>query len=297
MFSRDISYFSTPRNDNSAAHSRHVADGQTNHNKLGITMKNLAALAAIALFTCTTASAEDLRIGTSADYPPWESVNENNEIVGFDRDFGDELCRRIEANCTWINQAYDGLLPALQIGKFDAVISGISITEERAKMVDFSSAYADAPNSVIGAVDAGFGTLDTPADLLAALADKTVGVQTGTTHEQVVKAHFEGATLRSYDRPDQIVNDLLAGRIDAAMMETSAAEPFLKGDQKDKLSLVGPLLTSADFAEFGQGQGVALGKGKQDLQGRMDAAIAEMLADGTMAKLSETWFGYDLSAK
>jgi polar amino acid transport system substrate-binding protein/octopine/nopaline transport system substrate-binding protein len=260
-------------------------------------MKTLAALAAAGVLACTTASAEDLRIGTSADYPPWESVDANNEIVGFDRDFGDELCKRIEANCTWINQAYDGLLPALQIGKFDAVISGISITAERAKMVDFSAAYADAPNSVAGLADAEFGELGTSADLLAALADKTVGVQTGTTHEQVVKAHFEGAGLRSYDRPDQIVNDLLAGRIDAAMMETSALEPFLSGEQKGKLTYLGPLLTSADFAEFGQGQGIALGKGRADLQARMDAAIAEMLADGTLSQLSEKWFGYDLSAK
>jgi polar amino acid transport system substrate-binding protein/octopine/nopaline transport system substrate-binding protein len=265
---------------------------------MGIIMKTLAVLATAGLFAVTTASAEELRIGTSADYPPWESVDANNEIVGFDRDFGDELCRRIEAKCTWITQAYDGLLPALQIGKFDAVISGISITEERAKMVNFSAAYADAPNSVISAADAAATELETSEALLAALAGKTVGVQSGTTHEQVVKAHFEGASHRSYDRPDQIVNDLLAGRIDAAMMETSALEPFINGEQKGKIAYMGPLLTSADFAEFGQGQGIALSKKRSDdLQARMDKAIADMLADGTMEALSDKWFGYDLSAK
>lgn len=94
------------------------------------------------------------------------------------------------------------------------------------------------------------------------------------------------------------MNDLLAGRIDAAMMETSALEPFLQGDHKDKIGYMGPLLTSTDFAEFGQGQGVALSKKRSDdLQARMDKAIANMLADGTMGALSEKWFGYDLSAK
>jgi len=100
-----------------------------------------AVMVSIGFLACSGAMAEDLRIGTSADYPPWESVDENNEIVGFDRDFGDEMCKRMEATCVWNNQTFDGLLPGLNVGKFDAVISGISINEERSKMVDFSAAY------------------------------------------------------------------------------------------------------------------------------------------------------------
>ena len=260
-------------------------------------MKKILGLVAISFVLTGVASAEEVRIGTSADYPPWESVNADNEIVGFDRDFGDEVCRRIGATCTWENQAFDGLLPSLQIGRFDVVISGLSITEQRAEMVDFTVAYADAPNSVAAAADSAFGEVSDSAALVAALADRTIGVQTGTTHEQVVTAHFEGATLRTYDRPDQIVADLIAGRIDAAMMERSAWDPFFSGEQGAKLMYLGPLLTSADFGEFGQGQGIAMRKGQDDLRARMDQAISEMLADGTLAEMSETWFGYDLSAQ
>ncbi|MEB8386793.1 transporter substrate-binding domain-containing protein [Rhodobacteraceae bacterium KMM 6894] len=256
-----------------------------------------AVMVSIGLLTCSGAMAEDLRIGTSADYPPWESVDANNEIVGFDRDFGDEMCKRMEATCVWNNQTFDGLLPGLNVGKFDAVISGISINEERAKMVDFSAAYADAPNSIAAVAGSEFGSPKDAAAVVEAMSGKTFGVQVGSTHEQVVRAHFADSEVRVYDRPDQVVNDLMAGRIDAALMERSAWESFIEGDYKDKLSYVGPQLTSADFPEFGQGQAVALKKDSAELQSRMNDAITSMLADGTMTALSEKWFGYDISAQ
>lgn len=91
--------------------------------------------------TLTSAGAQQLHIGTSADYPPWELVDASGQIIGFDRDVGDELCKRMETSCEWQNQTYDGLLPGLQVGKFDLVMSGVSINEERAQRVDFSAAY------------------------------------------------------------------------------------------------------------------------------------------------------------
>ncbi|MEI4263940.1 transporter substrate-binding domain-containing protein [Roseovarius sp. D0-M9] len=256
-----------------------------------------SVMVSIGLLTCSGAMAEELRIGTSADYPPWESVNSDNEIVGFDRDFGDELCKRIDADCTWNNQTFDGLLPGLQVGKFDAVISGISINEERSQMVDFTVAYADAPNNIVANSTSNFGEIDGPESLVDAMSGKTFGVQVGSTHEQVVRAHFGDSEVRVYDRPDQVVNDLIAGRIDAGLMERSAWETFVNGDYKDELKYVGPLLSSADFPEFGQGQAVALSKDSDELQGRMNEAIEGMLSDGTVAAMSEKWFGYDISAK
>lgn len=260
-------------------------------------MKTVHALIAAAALLGVPAQAENLRIGTSADYPPWESVDQENQIVGFDRDFGDALCERIKAECEWINQAYDGLLPGLQIGKFDFVISGISITAERAKMVDFSAAYADAPNAFF-ALSSNEGLASTDKDGLApALSGKVIGVQIGTTHSAVVAAHFGDSTVRNYDRPEQIVDDVIAGRLDAGLMERSALEPFLTGENGGKLAQIGSLLTSADFAEFGQGQAVAARQGRDELNQRVNAAINDMLADGTLTELSVKWFGYDLSFK
>lgn len=254
-----------------------------------------SSLLALTFGLATAASAADLRIGSSADYPPWESVDANNEIVGFDRDMGDELCKRINANCVWTNQAYDGLLPSLQVGKFDAIISGMSINEERAKMVDFTIAYADAPNSFAGPAASELSAATSKEELIAALSGKVIGVQSGTTHEQVLQAHFPDVDVRSYERPDQIADDLRAERLDAGLMEVSAWQPFLEGSESG-LKTFGPQLTSADYAEFGFGQGIALAKDSA-LKADMDKAIAEMLADGTIEKLSVKWFGYDLSSK
>jgi len=258
-------------------------------------MKRLLAILALSL-AASVASAEDLRVGTSADYPPWESVDAGGEIIGFDRDIGDEICKRIEANCTWQNQAYDGLLPGLQVGKFNLVISGVSINEERAQKVDFSAAYADAPNAI--AVLAGNAAVEAKSakDLQDKLGSASIGVQTGTTHEQVVRAHFPNADVRAYDRPDQVADDIVAGRIEAGLMERSAWEPLVK-DRGGKLVYAGPLLTGADFAEFGKGQGVAIAKGNAELTARVDKAVTGMLADGTVKTISEKWFGYDISKK
>lgn len=259
-------------------------------------MKRLIATLALTLMAGAS-YAEDLRIGSSADYPPWESVDAAGKIVGFDKDVGDEICKRISATCTWQNQSYDGLLPALQVGKFDLVISGVSINDERSKKVDFSAAYADAPNSLVVAAGSDFASAKTAADLTKVLAKASIGVQSGTTHEQVVRAHFPDADVHVYDRPDQIADDLLAGRLDAGLMERSAWVPLIKARGEDKLVYAGPLLTSADFAEFGKGQGVALGKGKTELKGKLDGAVESMLKDGTIKTISEKYFGYDVSKK
>ncbi|QCM14033.1 transporter substrate-binding domain-containing protein (plasmid) [Agrobacterium tumefaciens] len=256
--------------------------------KITMTALGLSLLATVAL-------AEDLRIGTSADYPPWESVDASGNIVGFDKDVGDEICKRISATCNWQNQAYDGLLPGLQVGKFDLVISGVSINEERAQKVDFSVAYADAPNSLVVPAGSEAASLKSAAELVKALAEASIGVQTGTTHEQVIRAHFPDADVRVYERPDQIADDLIAGRIDAGLMERSAWEPLVKDRGDDKLAYAGPLLTSADFPEFGKGQGIALGKGKTELKAKIDVAVDAMLKDGTIRTISEKWFGYDVS--
>ncbi|HTO31523.1 MAG TPA: transporter substrate-binding domain-containing protein [Pararhizobium sp.] len=261
-------------------------------------MKKLMLTTAILALSFTAALAADIRIGSSADYPPWESVDASGNIVGFDRDVGDEICKRISANCTWTNQAFDGLLPSLQVGKFDLVISGISINEERSKQVDFSVAYADAPNNLSALADSEAAKATDRAALEKALVGKVIGVQTGSTHEQVAKAHFKDSEVRIYDRPDQVLDDIIAGRIDAGLMEKSAWLPLLKTEKaKDKVIFAGPQLTSADYPEFGKGQGIAIRKGQDELKASIDKAVADMLADGTMAKISQKWFEYDVSKK
>jgi octopine/nopaline transport system substrate-binding protein len=259
-------------------------------------MKTLALSSLLACLLAGTAMADTLRVGTSADFPPWESVNEAGDVIGFDRDVIDEVCKRIEAECNVTNQAFDGLLPALQVGKFDMVISGMSITEERAEQVDFSNAYAEPPYRFAVAAGSDLTKIEKREDLEAALEGKVIGVQTGSTHEAVVRAHLPKSEPRLYERNEQIADDLNAGRIDAGLLEQSVWEQLMEA-REGQLSLAGPLLSSADYAEFGNGTAIAMRKGSDDLKKRVDEAVASMLADGKIAELSNKWFGYDLSYK
>lgn len=257
----------------------------------------LTILASVLIGLATVAAqAETLRVATSADYPPWESTDATGKVVGFDRDVGDEICKRIAADCVWTNQAFDGLLPSLLVGKFDLVMSALSITAARAKQVDFTRAYADSPYHVATSKGSPIAAAKTRADLEKALTGKIIGVQSGSTHEAVAKAHFKDADVRAYERNEQIADDLAAGRIDAGLLETSVWSELIKSHD-GQIELAGPDLSSADYAEFGNGQGIALKKGREDLKARLDKAIAGMLSDGTMTALSKKYFDYDLSFK
>ncbi|OWK25478.1 hypothetical protein AJ87_09575 [Rhizobium yanglingense] len=140
-------------------------------------------------------------------------------------------------------------------------------------------------------------TAKTREELEKGLAEgKAIGVQSGSSHEGVVRAHFKSADVRLYDRYEQLADDLAAGRIDAGLLEQSVLQDLMKS-RDGQIELVGPMLTSADYAEFGNGQGLALKKGRDDLKNRIDKVIADMLSDGTMTKLSTKFFGYDLSFK
>lgn len=185
-------------------------------------------------------------------------------------------------------------MPGLIVGKYDLVMAVISITAERAKQVDFSAPYADAPNQFAVLASSPIASAKSVKDLEAAIKGKVLGIQAGTTHEAVVRKHFPGIKVQIYDRTDLLANDLRSGRIDAGLMERSAWEAIFK-DSSPPLAYAGPLLSSADYPEFGKGQAITLAKNKPELKDAVDKAIADLLADGTMAKLSQKWFGYDVS--
>ncbi|WP_029063898.1 transporter substrate-binding domain-containing protein [Labrenzia sp. DG1229] len=257
-------------------------------------MKRLIIAAALSAFAVLPARAEVLRIATSADYPPWESVNASGEMLGFDLDVGNAICAKIEVECEWTNQAYDGLLPALVAGQYDLIMSAISITEERKNSIDFSTAYAQAPAS-FGTLGEGFGEISDKSALQAAIDGKAVGVQGSSIFERVVAEHFPSADVKTYQQADQIIADLKTGRIDAAVMEVSAWDEFGSADKDANLTMFGPLMTYAEYPQLGDGIGLGIGKGNTELKARIDGAIAELLADGTIAKASDKWFGYDVT--
>ncbi|MGI9504084.1 MAG: transporter substrate-binding domain-containing protein [Geminicoccaceae bacterium] len=242
----------------------------------------------------TSASAETLRIATSADFPPWEAVDSDGNMVGFDVDFGNEVCTRIDAECEWTNQAYDGLLPALIAKQYDMIVAAISITDERRQSITFSTAYAQAPAAFANIGDT-YAEVSDAAALNEAVNAATVGVQGASTFEGLMAAHFKGSDVRVYQRADEIIADLRTGRLDAGLMEISAWEEFAEANKDIELTMFGPALTYDVYPELGAGIGIGLQPSADDLKARIDAAITSMLEDGTIAAMSQEWFGYDVS--
>jgi arginine transport system substrate-binding protein len=143
-----------------------------------MTMKKVLIAALLAGVSLSATAAQTIRFATEASYPPFESIDANNKIVGFDVDLANALCKEIDATCTFTNQAFDSLIPSLKFRRFDAVMAGMDITPEREKQVLFTTPYYD--NSALFVGQQGkFTSIDQ-------LKGKKVGVQNGTTHQKFI---------------------------------------------------------------------------------------------------------------
>lgn len=259
-------------------------------------MKTVGKILALGLaLWAGQATAEDLTIATSADYPPWESVDGTGKIVGMDIDVGMEACKRINATCKFVDQGFDGLLPALNIGKFDMVISALSMSKQRMDRVDFSTPYAKSSSRVVVVDGSDLNDQSTKEDLISAMSGKTVGTQVGSAQTGAVVANFEGATNREYERADQMFDDLRAGRVDGIMLIETAAVDIMKTESGRGTKFAGPSFTGKVLPELGMGFGIAVKKGNAELKARLDKAVESMIADGTIKTLSEKHLGKDVT--
>ena len=170
-----------------------------------------------------------IKVGTSADYPPFESVDANGNKVGFDVDLMTEIAKRLGVKLEWVDMPFDSLIAAVQEGKIDASISGFNYSEERDKMIDFSDAYFTSEDAFTVA-DGFAGTIAKPEDV----ASFKVGVQTGTTQDSwltdnlVKDGALPEANLFRYDRVDQAMLDLKSGRIEVMMSDYVPAQALAK---------------------------------------------------------------------
>ena len=270
-----------------------------------------AALACSLLVLAGAASAKDWKtvvIGMEGGYDPYNLTDPSGKIVGFEPDLAADVCARIKVECKIIAQDWDGMIPGLQAGKFDVIMDGMSITDERKQTIDFSVPYANVPAALATAKAsplanlAGAGTLvnfekdkatgeATLKTLREALKGKTIGVQVSTTHATFATNHLKDvATIKEYKTTDERDLDLKSGRIDAILDdETEVAAMLAKDDAKD-FTEFGPHLTGGDF---GIGVGMGLRKSDADLTAKFDAAIKAAIADGSVKKYSLQWFKID----
>lgn len=249
-----------------------------------------------------------LRVATEGAYPPYNMVDAGGNLVGFEIDMMKDVCRRIGTDCQFIAQAWDGMIPALQAGRFDAIVAGMSITDERRQAVDFSSGYTTTPAFLVSAnanplqeVDYGVegvnlteidaaeqATLD---KLRSLLKGKVMGVQNSTIHANFADTYLADVVdIRRYDTQENMALDMQTGRIELGLADAVTWNAFLQRPEGKDFSFFGP---GFDGGLFGNGQGIAIAKGRAELLAALNKALAEAKADGSMKALSVQWFGFD----
>ena len=247
----------------------------------------ILAAAVMFIATATFANAEKIRIATEGAYPPFNSVDKNGKLVGFDVDIANALCKEMKAECTIVTQDWDGMIPALLANKYDAIVASMSITDERKKKVDFTNKYYNTPAKFARKKGSGIEISK------AGLKGKVVGVQRATTHDTFITAMFPGAKIKRYASQDDAYLDATAGRVDLLIADSVA----MKGGFLDKANgkgweFVGPDYTDRKF--FGDGVGIAIRKGEDKLREKFNKAIAAIRANGTYKKIQAKYFDFDI---
>ena len=241
-------------------------------------MKKILIAALLAGMTASAGAAETIRFATEASYSPFEFVDANNAMQGFDIDLANALCKEMQAQCTFTNQAFDSLIPSLRFRRFDAVISGMDITPERLQQVAFTQPYYE--NSAIFIAQKGKFTD------LASLKGKRVGMQNGTTHQKYLMDKHPEITAVPYDSYQNAILDLKNGRLDAVFGDSAVVNEWLKKDAD--LATVGDKIT--DKAYFGTGLGIAVRQDNHALLDQFNTALNKVRQDGTYQTIYQKWF-------
>lgn len=251
-----------------------------------------------------------LKIATEGAYAPWNFIKPGGQLDGFEIDLAHELCARIQAKCEVVAQDWDGLIPSLNAGKFDAIMAGMSITEKRQEVIGFSRPYA-APlngllvmgNGPLAALPDATATFDLDSDEAGAkawvakmaplLKGKVVGVQGSTTASAFAEKYLSGLMeVREYKTVDAHNLDLVSGRIDAVLANAVVLKLATEQASMQGAKMAGPIFAGGVF-----GPGIAIGLRKDDsaLRARLDQAINAEIADGSLKKLSQKWLKLDVT--
>lgn len=244
----------------------------------------LATLGVVLTSGAYAQSSKTLRLGTEGAYPPFNFIDKDGKVKGFDIDIGDALCAEMKRKCEWVTQDWDGIIPALKNKKFDAIIASMSINETRKKQVDFSDRYYFTPGMMIARTGSGFKQ--------NALAGKTVGVQVETIHAQFMEARYKDVSLKQYKTQDEANLDLANGRLDIVMADSAVLDEWVKGNGgAAKFERVGDFIRDPIL---GNGAGIAVRKGDKALTEAFNKALAAIKANGTYAKINDKYFEFDI---
>ncbi len=214
-----------------------------------------------------------VRMGTEGAYPPYNFINDSGEVDGFERELGDELCKRAGLTCEWVTNDWDSIIPNLVSGNYDTIIAGMSITPERDEVIDFTQEYIPGSPSAYMALSA---DVDLAGGIIAA---QTATIQAGYVADS-------GATLVEFATADETIAAVRNGEADAVLADKDFLAPIV-AESNGELMFVG------DDVIIGGGVGMGIRESDEELKAQFNAAIDSMKADGTLNAMIKKWFGED----
>lgn len=257
---------------------RKTLDGTRFHFAIKLNANMLRLVLATALLISVSLSCtrepDIVKLGTEGAYPPYNFINDDGEVDGFERELGDELCRRAHLECIWVTDEWDSMIPNLVAGNYDTILAGMTITDERDQIIDFTQLYIPPSPSVY-----------------LALAGASMEVINGKVAAQVstIQADYlsqSGATLLQYALAPEVVSAVLQDEADAALVDLEFARESM-AESEGRLILVGPRVM------LGSGVGIGVREQDSQLKDKLDRAIGAMKADGSLNDLIRKWFGAD----
>jgi len=237
--------------------------------------KLILATGALALLS-GMAFAQDgktIRMGTEGAYPPYNFLNDKGEVDGYEREIGDEACKRAELTCEWVTNEWDSIIPNLTSGNYDTIIAGMSITAEREAVISFTQNYLPPAASAYAAMSA-------DADLTGGV----IAAQTSTIQASFVAE--SGTTLLEFATLDETLAAVRNGEADAVFADKDALVPAVEESG-------GEMVFAGDDVPLGGGIGIGLRQSDTELKEKFDAAITSMKEDGTVNTAIKKWFGDD----
>jgi lysine-arginine-ornithine-binding protein len=226
-----------------------------------------------------------VRIGTEGAYAPFNFIDANNQLQGFDVDIAKAVCEKMKAECTFVAQDWDGIIPALLAGKFDAIVASMSITDERKEKVAFTDRYYTTPGNFV------VPTTSTITDTSpASLKGKVIGAQSATTAAAYLEEKYKDSDIKLYATQDEANADLAAGRLDAGLADKFVLYPWLQSEAGKCCKFVGEDMMDVNP----QGQGIAVRKEDTELLGKLNTALKEIKADGTYKKINAKYFPFSI---
>jgi octopine/nopaline transport system substrate-binding protein len=274
-------------------------------------------LAGATLVLGTSAMAQEktwtkIRVATEGAFAPWNFTKPDGTLDGFEIELYKDLCSRMKVECTIEAQSFDGIIPALNAGKFDAIMAGMSATAKREEVMAFTQPYGTTGQTfavlkssplatmplngkIFSLASNEAGAAAAVEELKPVLKDKTIGVQGSSIAANFLDKYLKGtAEIREYKTTEQHDLDLTAGRIDVIMASTAYLSGAATKAGNEEMALVGPRFQGG---MLGRGSSVGLRKSDPELKAMFDKAITEAKADGTIEKLSMKYFGFDVTPR